>query len=187
MTLEESIVEHCAPALAGIKAANLYCYFPDDKFRFAMEYKGCCQHFKKAGLRLVILRSCPKKGSYLLCLYRVAALNQILSDPDVCEYLLSEGYDPTQGVEKHFTRLSTRLRSSDGFPHEIGIFLGYPLVDVKGFVEHKGENFTCCGLWKVYGDPEEAQRLFASYKTCSTIYKERFAGGTPITQLIVAA
>ena len=26
------------------------------------------------------------------------------------------------------------------FPHEMGIFLGYPLGDVKGFIEHHGRN-----------------------------------------------
>ena len=37
------------------------------------------------------------------------------------------------------------------FPHEIGVFLGYPLEDVVGFIRHRGKCFTCCGCWKSYG------------------------------------
>jgi len=28
MSLEESLVEYCAPTLAGLKAASLYCFSP---------------------------------------------------------------------------------------------------------------------------------------------------------------
>ena len=41
------------------------------------------------------------------------------------------------------------------FPHEIGIFLGYPLADVAGFIRNKGRNCKCIGTWKVYGDAFE--------------------------------
>ena len=45
-------------------------------------------------------------------------------------------------------QLSRRLCCEADFPHEIGVFLGYPLTDVVGFIENQGRNFTCCGCWK---------------------------------------
>lgn len=54
-----------------------------------------------------------------------------------------------------------------GFPHEIGIFLGYPLEDVKGFIENSGRHFKICGQWKVYSDTKRAEKLFAKYAECS--------------------
>ena len=35
---------------------------------------------------------------------------------------------------------------SGEFPHEVGLFLGYPPEDVKGFIDHRANNFKCAGL-----------------------------------------
>ncbi|MPN35997.1 hypothetical protein SDC9_183502 [bioreactor metagenome] len=72
------------------------------------------------------------------------------------------------------------------FPHEIGLFLGYPLHDVVGFIENKGRNFTCSGYWKSYGDPETAQKCYERYRRCVSTYKRRFENGAPISRLVVA-
>ena len=69
----------------------------------------------------------------------------------------------------------------------MGLFLGYPLEDVKGFIANGGRNCTCCGCWKCYGDPEEARRRFARYRRCTALYRRRFAQGATLSQLTVAA
>ncbi len=66
------------------------------------------------------------------------------------------------------------------------MFLGYPLEDVVGFIENHGRNYTCCGCWKAYGDPEAARRRFDQYRRCTAVWKERFRRGAAITQLIAA-
>ena len=64
-------------------------------------------------------------------------------------------------------RLSERIDLySDGtmqFPHEIGAFLGYPVMDMKGFIEHNGKDFVFSGYWKVYHDVQGAVKLFQRY------------------------
>ena len=60
---------------------------------------------------------------------------QLLEDmkkPGTAEFLKWCGYEDTD-PEKALIRLSRRLSESDQFPHEIGLFLGYPLGDVIGF------------------------------------------------------
>ena len=84
-------------------------------------------------------------------------------------------------------QLSRRLCCSAEFPHEIGIFLGYPLHDVVGFIENRGQNFTCCGCWKSYGDPDAAQKHFDQLSKCTAVYLRLFHSGTPILKLAVAA
>ena len=64
-------------------------------------------------------------------------------------------------------------------------FLGYPLSDVVGFIENSGRNFTCCGCWKAYGDPQAAQRHFAQLRKCTAVYLRLFHSGTPILRLAV--
>lgn len=84
-------------------------------------------------------------------------------------------------------QLARRLQTQPEFPHEIGVFLGYPLQDVIGFIKNQGQNFTCCGFWKSYGDPAEMQACFACYRRCIQTYMTLFEQGTPIEQLAVPA
>ena len=105
-------------------------------------------------------------------------------------FLAREGYQLPQEQEQTgimLTQLSRRLCCSAEFPHEIGVFLGYPLTDVVGFIENRGRNFTCCGCWKAYGDPNAARRHFAQLSKCTAVYLRLFHSGTPISRLAVAA
>ena len=73
------------------------------------------------------------------------------------------------------------------FPHEIGVFLGYPLQDVIGFIENKGMNSKYTGLWKVYGDRDESMKMFAKFRKCTDVYGELWRSGRrSIMQLTVA-
>ena len=87
-------------------------------------------------------------------------------------FLLSYGYPVYRknNVELYFDEilfyLAQRIQSTKGFPHEIGIFLGYPLEDVVGFITNNGCNYKYSGCWKVYGDETYSRRLFAQYKSC---------------------
>ena len=63
------------------------------------------------------------------------------------------------------------------FPHEIGIFLGYPLADVTGFINNKGRNCKCIGTWKVYGDASSASKAFARFNKCSDVYNRLWKSG----------
>ena len=187
MTFEESLIEHCSPTLAGMKVASLYRYSTGDSRQFGLQYKLWREWFARLGLKLVILKGCRETDSYLLYLYREDALRRLLARPDVCGYLSCLDYDPGAGHRALLRQLSRRLCLEREFPHEIGIFLGYPLADVQGFIQNKGRNYTCCGCWKSYGDPRIARRRFNRYRVCTAVYKRRYAGGTPITQLIKAA
>ena len=84
-------------------------------------------------------------------------------------------------------QLSRRLCLQEDFPHEIGVFLGYPLHDVIGFIENRGQNYSCCGHWKCYGDADRAQRTFDVYKRCTAVYKRMYRRGVPLMKLVVAA
>ena len=83
-------------------------------------------------------------------------------------------------------RLARRFRESEAFPHEVGLFLSYPPEDVKGFIDHRANDFKCAGLWKVYGDEEKARSLFAKYRKCTEIYCALLQSGSKLEQLAVA-
>lgn len=96
------------------------------------------------------------------------------------------GGNTTVSCEKCIVQLAQRLRQRLDFPHEIGLFLGYPPEDVCGFMENKACNCKCVGCWKVYGDEAAAQKKFDQYKKCTRVYCDQWAKGKDIERLTVA-
>ena len=180
---EDLLIRHCSPTLAGIKTGNLFsCACPSRKDLT----RDLCRLNKKLvpkGIRVLPLR--VRKGRALIYAYRPNALESDLTDHRARALLLKYGYVP-ENPNGCVVHLIHRLRSEGEFPHEIGVFLGYPLEDVVGFIRNRGRNYTCCGYWKAYGDPEAAQKRFDQYRRCTAACCEQFRKGTAITQLIAA-
>lgn len=99
--------------------------------------------------------------------------------------LRRNGYN-TDSCEKCLVHLIRKLRAQEDFPHEIGLFLGYPVEDVHGFIEKGPDCCKCTGCWKVYGDEEAAKKKFAQYKMCTRVYCDQWAKGKAIEQLTVS-
>ena len=89
------------------------------------------------------------RGRAGLCLPPRARVARLLADPRTLDFLAGEGY-ALGTADALLNQLADRLCCEGEFPHEIGVFLGYPLADVIGFIENRGKNFTACGYWKVY-------------------------------------
>lgn len=185
-SFELVLVEQCAPTLAGLKPASLFRYDAGT----ADQLRRCAAHWAKElapfGIAVRILKTCPRTGAGLVYLYRAGWLRQILAEPSARDFLKQEGYCLGQGCGGLLEQLSERLCLEQEFPHEIGVFLGYPLEDVVGFIQNRGRNFTCSGCWKAYGDPEAAERRFADYRCCTARMKERFRQGVSVTGLVAA-
>jgi hypothetical protein len=94
----------------------------------------------------------------MLLLYRADWLRRIVADQGNRRFMERQGYPADADLPQLLERLADRLCLEEDYPHEIGLFLGYPLEDVVGFIENRGRNFTCCGYWKAYGDPAAARR-----------------------------
>lgn len=179
-SFEAVLVGCCAPTLDGLKPASLFHWSGD-----AQSPARWARIFPAYGLRLTTLKRCPD-GGCLLYLYRVHALDKLLSASDNAAFLRESGYQPEEGASAMLRRLSQRLRADGDFPHEIGVFLGYPLEDVRGFMENGGRNYTCCGCWKAYGDAEAARRRFDSYRRCTEVYRKNLRMGVALERLITA-
>lgn len=187
MSLQAALVTHCAPTLAGLKPASLFRFQPEEEGAFAGEFLACRRALEGRGLVLTLLKGCRRTGAYLVYLYRREELDALLGRPDHRAFLEEMGYGPWRESRGCLRQLAARLCLEGEFPHEIGVFLGYPLSDVKGFIRHRGKNFTLCGCWKCYGDPREAMRKFRMFKQCTDNYRRRFAAGATLGQLAVAA
>ena len=183
-TFEAVLVRQCAPTLAGLKPGNMFCHAPLQVSR--RKVRQWNEQLAPFGLAVQILLERPGPGSVIVYVYRRKHLEQILSD-NACRNFLAGIGDAGRNLEGLLEQLARRLRTQPEFPHEIGVFLGYPLQDVIGFIKNQGQNFTCCGFWKSYGDPAEMQACFACYRRCIQTYMTLFEQGTPIEQLAVPA
>ena len=178
----DDIIRHAAPTLAGLKTGNLFpCRF-GSRLELAEQLRGINRVLVPRGLRLLPLRLETDRA--LLYLYRPAELSRDLAGREAERLLDRAGYRDTD-QRACLRELCRRLRSGPGFPHEIGLFLGYPPEDVAGFMDHRGRNCKCVGCWKVYGDEEDARRRFRAYKSCTGNYCSRRARGASLESLTV--
>ena len=185
-TFEAVLVRQCAPTLAGMKPGSIFCF---NHSPLEVSRQKVCQWNKQLapfGLTVQILLERPSSSSVIVFVYRHNRLEQMLSDDAYQSFLAQAGYERTN-LDGLLEQLSYRLRTQPEFPHEIGVFLGYPLQDVIGFIENQGRNFTCCGFWKSYGDPAEMQVCFACYRRCIQTYVAMFEQGIPLERLAVPA
>lgn len=180
---EDLIIKHCSPTLAGLKTGNMFsCPYQDTPTLFR-EIRRLNQRLKVKGLCMIPLHISPKRA--LLYLYRPLRLQKDLSDTFAAEILKKHGY-PTTQASACLATLIGKIRHLEDFPHEIGLFLGYPPEDVYGFIENKACKYKCSGCWKVYGDAELAQKRFEQYKKCTKIYCAQWEKGQPLEKLTVA-
>ena len=183
----EILIEHCAPVLAGIKVANLFRHeFLADE-DMVENINSWNKSFYAKGIKILMLKKFPNENTCLLYVYREKFLAEILSNINNQKFLQQRGYTNLSSLEDSLNTLGERIRKEAVFPHEIGIFLGYPLEDVIGFMVHQGRNALCCGCWKVYGDKVNAEECFYKYKVCTEIFRQRYYKGQSIFDLIVAA
>lgn len=101
------------------------------------------------------------QDSVRVLFYRESLLEQCLNKDDCRNFLHSIGYDSSITLDECISKLKDRFEYI--CPHEIGIFLGIPVEDVVGFINHKGENSLLCRYWKVYHNPDKAAVLFRNF------------------------
>lgn len=181
--MENYLIEHCSPTLASLKTANLFNYIYESEEQLHGYIAKLNESLEETGVSVAILRKCQR--SALIYVYRQKKLEEDLRQEGVAGFLQRYGYEEFS-AKAAIALLRTRFGREGEFPHEIGIFLGYPLGDVCGFIENAGRNSKCSGCWKVYCNECEAIRLFAKFDKCKEVYKRLFHQGKTVRQLTVA-
>lgn len=182
---EKSLITHCAATLAGHKVGSLFSYrmnqgeIPDKYIEHLNEM------LSHKGLSMRLLKYCDK--CCLVYVYRPAKLQAKLESAQERAFLNRYGYGACETMDDYLSLLSRRIYRGNNFPHEIGLFLDYPLADVEGFILNKGCNYCCAGCWKAYSDEENARRRFALYDKCREIYLKCYRNGYDVKRLTVAA
>ena len=176
---------HCSPVLMGMKPANLVSFSKEKIPELPEIISDYEESLEREGIRMEIICGCRKH--YLLLVYRPDMLQEYLKQDEARKLLLQDGYNIDGSLDEMIARLKERFFHKTEFPHEIGLFLGYPIEDVKGFRKFGGSGCKMCGYWKVYGDESAAVKQFARYDKCRLIYTKLWNAGRSILKLTVAA
>ena len=180
---DKMLIRNCSPTLAGMKTGNLFSCPFESAEHMRKSLRRFNQRLGGKGIRLLPVRYRDRRA--LIYVYRPTHLARDLFDSATRDILHARGYrcdDPTGCV----VQLIRRLRDCEDFPHEIGLFLGYPPEDVHGFIELGADACKFSGCWRVYGDETNARRLFAKYKKCTEVYSRRLDEGNTVEHLTVA-
>ncbi len=177
----ETLVQYCAPTLVGLKTGSLFACNYQSKEELYADIRRINRSLKSKGLVMMPLKT--DQGRCLIYLFRPASLMNDLSELKTRDVLDYYGYSGS--IYQCISLLSRRIAGCDEFPHEIGLFLGYPVNDVIGFIENKGKNYKAIGQWKVYDDLDSALMKFESYNTCTRIMMENLKRGKSLEMLAV--
>lgn len=181
---ESQLAFHCAPALAGIKPSNLISLSAASFPGLPLLLPAFNAALPSEEIRLELLGEIRRH--FLVLVYREGQLTRHLRDKTVQALLSQAGYPVEEGMSAALMHLKKRLDRDGEFPHEIGLFLGYPTEDVLGFMKHRGKAYKLSGYWKVYGNEEQARALFERYTHCRALCCAQMAKGKSIAQLFCA-
>jgi len=180
---DDHVVRQAAPTLVGLKTGSLFPCRCESRQSLNAQLRVMNRRIGPKGLRIIALRQ--GGGRALVYLYRPKSLSRDLAGSDSRRLLAELGYDSCRSG-RCLAELRRRLTQGGDFPHEIGLFLGYPPEDVRGFIENRGRRQKCSGVWKVYGDEAACRRRFEVYRRCGEICRRRLAAGATIEKLAVA-
>jgi len=176
--VETQLAMQCAPVIMGLKISNLLI-IPNENVNKAKEI------ITGSNLSYFILLKNEEKTTLLL--YWSDKLKQYLSKQEVKELLWELGYQKIT-LEYLFPIFIRRYvlycKRGGNFPHEMGILLGYPIEDVRGFIENEGRNFIYTGYWKVYEHVGEKLQIFKEFELAKKILLQLMSRGISMAEVI---
>jgi len=179
---DEYLINYCAPTLAGIKTGSLFTIYPVPGEDVYGEVRRLNHMLRRKGLRALLCRNCVRYA--LIYIYRPNLLKKDLDDPEAANILADRGYclnDPDRCI----VQLLEHLKKDSSFPHEIGLFLGYPPSDVSAFMNDPKAGVKQCGYWKVYSNEKNAEKTFRKYRMCTDTYRTLYKKGRTLEELTV--
>ncbi len=178
-SVESQLILQCAPLITGIRFSNLFMIesINDKTVGLALKHSGISYY--KLG---------QFKGRTAFLLYRRKELERYFNNPMAKDVLEKVGYHDHSFADilKSFKqRYQTyMLNQGEDFPHEMGLLLGYPVEDVKGFIENDGRNSLFSGYWKVYGNVEHKKAIFKQYDSSKEKLIQLFASNVDFKSIL---
>ncbi len=178
--LMEFLLPGLAPVLIGVKPSVLRnvcnCWKAGRSNYYTLWEKSRKEVACTTNLDFIELREKRKGRGVQVLFFDPNLLFSTLIQHEHKSYLAKFGYASCHTLPDYLDLLKKRFQSPE-FPHEIGIFLGYPLKDVCGFIEKKDKPCPMKGTWRVFGDPQESLRIMNRHRQAKNIFSILLAAG----------
>ncbi len=157
--IKAKIYYHIAPTLKGLKPSSIVTLTKDkrDLCNLWDLYKN--QILLDCGLDYFELKRDDQSINVMV--YNKSYLIRTIHNSNNLDFLFQYGYYKSMNLNEILNRLKQRFVNV--CPHEVGIFLGYPIEDVKDFIKHPKKPCLITGYWKVYNDLDYAEKKFKSF------------------------
>lgn len=172
-----------APVLLGVKPSGLlrltHCRLPEMEKRHEL----FCLHQDEilSALRLDCRILKRNSENLVVLFFRPEQLAKALVEPAAAEFLSGRGYPRREALAE----LEKRCRENREFPHEIGVFLGYPLKDVRGYIENPAGCLAVPhGLWRVAGDPGESLEIMNRCRRAEATVRALVGSDAPLEETL---
>lgn len=150
-----NFIERIGSTIVGVKPACLVSIGSKECMKL------CGTHFAVTeSVGFVIVKKA--QGRKQLFIYHRECIKTVFDNPENRRFLCALGYPETGEVDQYVRVLMRKIRSAQ-FPHEIGIFFGYPLKDVCGFMGAEIPYRKTMG-WRMYGDTRISEKIYNQYR-----------------------
>lgn len=154
------LVEILGPVLIGSKPSELLS-FPKHEKHLLRKIDSIEKHIGKCE-RITYKLFKNKNGNLKILFYNTKSLDAYLRDFRNKKFLTSLGYPKEYNLEEYLKIIIDKMITGN-IPHEIGVFLGYPLKDIMGFIGHPSLKLTKINGWRVYGDPRLSDERLSEF------------------------
>ncbi|MBX9138227.1 MULTISPECIES: DUF3793 family protein [unclassified Clostridium] len=158
--IEKFLIYNASLVISGVKPSATITIKKGNENLYDKWIKYGISFLKEIDIQYINLRECS--NALIILIYSEEKLSNYIFKEENKRFLRQLGYSEENDMREYLEILKRRYKEFN-CPHELGIFLGFPLNDVKDFMNCKDKKCLSCGYWLVYNNLQEAQEIFSKY------------------------
>lgn len=158
--IEKFLIYNASLVISGVKPSATVTIKKGNDNLYDKWVKYGRDFLKNIDIQYINLRECD--NALIILIYNEEQLKNYIFKTENKKFLMQLGYTDENDINKYLYILEKRYKEFN-CPHELGVFLGFPLNDVKDFMECKKKKCLSCGYWLVYNNLKEAKETFNKF------------------------
>lgn len=154
-----TVAYHLAPIFTSRKPSSVLTFSKHGRNMYGLWKQYKSKFFEGSAIHFYELKKTEQKVCVLF--YVPGHLMGTLTYGEHMAFLKKFGYHEHMTLREYLELLKKRF--AEDCPHEVGLFLGVPLNDIKGFIACNGKNYLFSGYWKVYHCLQQTLDTFKLY------------------------
>lgn len=155
-----NIIKKLGPVLLGQKPIHLFCFREDFKYKDEILNDVYLNFDGLKNIKYEIIHSCNDTVKILF--YNVKNIKKVLKCQKKRAFLSSIGLPDDMPYTFYLNHIIVHLRDNI-IPPEIGIFFGYPVKDVIGYMGHPSLKLSFVKGWEYYGNPKLSEKVYKGF------------------------